>query len=387
MSPILPYELHPLIIQKARGKSSLLSLSLCCSSFRDVAQSILFQYPAGISTPDQQHSLIHSIISSPERLGPMVRIFICCYGKESPDVPGGTYHEVATALRAMSNLKQLVLSDASRYPPTILDGCTFHLETFHVAMQSGINAFLTHFLPTQPDLKHLGIDTDVAMDSDGGSVGSDEWFDTEEDSDDGSTDSEPEPDGPLVVPPDICPHLESLDGAPYNVMVFFADGRPIKRLDWNDINLPPAFPPITQFPLEYLKISPTLLSWGGRISYGATMNSLVTLELVAAVPITERMIPNYVAFMSRIPTLRVLILSSHRRDNWSQSIIQRIFEQCQTLQHIDLQYSLSGTVFKRFFPPKVDGQMEQKVVNLADVYRGVSWMEDKYSYLEYRNAV
>ncbi|KAF5327075.1 hypothetical protein D9619_004880 [Psilocybe cf. subviscida] len=155
----LPPELWLLVIQNTKYIHTLLALALCCSSFRDETQRNLFYHPRiSESTAAQQYRFIHTITTSPPRLGLLIRVYEHKHGRENPGVPGGTHREVRAALRAMRNLKQLSLTKARTISLRVLDGCRFKLDVFEYGRPRREDLdVLPHFLATQPTLQHLAL--------------------------------------------------------------------------------------------------------------------------------------------------------------------------------------------------------------------------------------
>lgn len=157
----LPRELVREVTQHlAASPLDLLSISLVTQILRDDAQRILFRHPSQTllkcSTPNVP-LFIDAILLSPERLGPLVRTYT---HQQHYMGPGYSYYveyseKVNNALRSMTNLKRLAVSDTEMLPTTVLHGCNFQLEAFSWGHKASAMEILRDFLPIQVSLKHL----------------------------------------------------------------------------------------------------------------------------------------------------------------------------------------------------------------------------------------
>ncbi|KAF5314929.1 hypothetical protein D9619_007578 [Psilocybe cf. subviscida] len=153
-TPTLPVELCYRVIQLSSDKVGLCSLALCCTSFRDEAQSELFRGPF-LATTQQDCQFIASILSSPTRLGRMVRT----YSVNNADHP--SVEDVAAALRSMRNLKNLYVQaeQQTRVSTLFVTHYAFQLHIFTLnPIATGIvPATVFGFLYEQPALQRLTI--------------------------------------------------------------------------------------------------------------------------------------------------------------------------------------------------------------------------------------
>lgn len=200
----LPTEVCFHIIQKSFRDADLLSLSLSCTLFRHEAQRVLFSKPE-FKVLQQEIQFIHSINSAPTRLGPYVRRF-CIIDAGYYSTVDTSEVAIASALRVMTNLRRLKIC---RYVSmTILRGCTFSLSSFFdtttYLQPSDISFLVSEFLPSQSDLKRLGL---------------------------------PGPDYTVAEPAPtaiICPKLDLLYVGSISLAKLFVprSDRPIRRLHW-----------------------------------------------------------------------------------------------------------------------------------------------------------
>ncbi|KAF5326894.1 hypothetical protein D9619_004607 [Psilocybe cf. subviscida] len=156
--PLIPTEVLLQIVQHQSANDDLRSTSLTCKALRDEAQQILFHTPVP-RTAYRHLIFIDAILSSPDRLGPMVREFVHVSGSAYCDGSNEVLVEkTGRMLRALCNLKRLAFRNPKSLPTSVLDNTTFQLDAFDWA--SSVSAqdnmgILRRFLPTQPGLKHL----------------------------------------------------------------------------------------------------------------------------------------------------------------------------------------------------------------------------------------
>lgn len=153
--PHIPAEVFLHIFKHLSANADLCSASLTCRAVRDEAQRVLFHNP--VPRTAYRHLLfIDAILSSPSRLGPMVKVFVHVSGSaycEGEDE--GLIEKTGKVLRAMCSLKRLAFQNARRLPASVLLGTTFQLDMFNWGSAHDNTVVLKEFLPTQKSLKHL----------------------------------------------------------------------------------------------------------------------------------------------------------------------------------------------------------------------------------------
>ncbi|KAF5327009.1 hypothetical protein D9619_004882 [Psilocybe cf. subviscida] len=352
----LPLELHYAIIQDVLTVGDLRSLALCCSAFRDEAQGKLFFHPR-ISTRSQQHKFVNAILGSPARLAPLVHIYSHQSGRELHHMPGGTYAELATALRAMCNLTELSLQQTKFFPHGILDGCTFKLKVFHWG-NGGLPVYqvpyiLQSFLPTQSTLKHLAIRGSLVL-------------------------SNESPPLQVQIITKLCPMLESLSGDKDIVDALLRNGRSIKRLQWLNEELP-ALTVFQLGQLEHLELLRYDIRRSTETKFATQLTALLFLEIFIE-DVGPDNIANNLQFLASMPRLRILVVRKSPvtlRTLWQQSAspqllghdstIQKFFERSKSVKRVFVQKYVGGAHFEEFLASENHTKVEYRVVCVDNV--------------------
>lgn len=184
----LPLELvRSIVEQDCLTRKDLRSLALSSSLLRDEAQRMLFKDPGHVRLGNERFSqdkFLDTIIASPKRLAPMVRVysqvidweeFRYTARKSMTAVPRREREErqklilgkIQRALELMVNLKHLAHDELRRSSPLVntmtsvlTKKCTFRLKTLvwtydaKDGIQEELNLF-HHFLPRQSSLRSL----------------------------------------------------------------------------------------------------------------------------------------------------------------------------------------------------------------------------------------
>ncbi|KAF5315510.1 hypothetical protein D9619_007575 [Psilocybe cf. subviscida] len=351
-SPLLPLEMFLYIVRQVTCDRTLCALSLCCRAFRDDAQRTLFYHPRVRSSypPARQAAFINAIISSPNRLAPMVQNYTLAY------FPTISRERINAALCAMSNLKQLGIWPTFQINAEDVTHWTCKLDLLdwgaYGSMYLASPDVLSAILQNQPSLKYLRAYGDT------------------------------NPMDRVQRDPLWCPNLQGVGGLPSFVNLVLCDGRPIHNVHW--FNFPgcqfmvPAIDDIT------LRQSPHSL---GTVKYFSFMlhfdmpdqaflrhmHSLILIDNIV-VCASDGEMADRLDFLTNVPGLQRLILTGSVLldcpDACAESYMisaRRAFSLCNNLRYIDIRHDPSGRTFYRFFPPSTtSGHREMEVTTVGE---------------------
>jgi hypothetical protein len=247
----LALEIYRLIIEQVDDTTDLLSLALCCSTFRAEAQRCLFRHVKAKSF-HRYMPFIAAINASSLRLGPLVHAleFVAQPGFNMTGWREAWMAPLTLALREMHNLQHLTIDRV--HPSTFLHDCTFKLRTLSFGHLFKLHTMevlflLRDFLPTQPSLKRLQLVHSASFDV-------------------------------AKVPTNLCPNLDLLGaGNECFVNAILRDTRLITRFEWYLLETPPPLSIKQLNHLEYLLLK--IYHPDMDASFTLNLTSLVHLEL------------------------------------------------------------------------------------------------------------
>ncbi|KAF5326893.1 hypothetical protein D9619_004606 [Psilocybe cf. subviscida] len=316
----IPTEVLLQIVKHQSANDDLRYASLTCKALRDDAQQILFRTPVPRTA---YHHLIFldAILSSPDRLGPMVREYVHVSGSAYCDGEDEVLIEkTGRMLRAMCNLKRLAFRNAKKLPASVLDNTTFQLDAFDWGSSHDNSDILHWFLLTQPGLKHLTYHGKWAPD------------DVES----------------------LCPRLRSVTGGMAAVQLFVT-GKRVTHLQWTpqDRNEDFAAAPYLESKLKRVRFLTCRATREGLPWFASQLRSLVLLEMSGlglGFDYNELRIG-----LENIWTLEVLILVDYVPPTqapadplYINKVARDIFSWCLYLEHIDISCSSSTDEHQQF---------------------------------------
>ncbi|KAF5315138.1 hypothetical protein D9619_007582 [Psilocybe cf. subviscida] len=356
-SPQPPLEIYLYIIRKVTCNTTLCALSLCCRKFRDDAQRTLFYNPRVLAsyTPARHEAFIDAITSSPDRLAPMVHVYVF------DSFPTVSRKLINAALRAMSNLKQLGILARDQIYAEDVAHWTFKLDVLswgeHQHRLLDCPSVLSAILQNQPNLKHLRAFGDTTVPQ-------------------------------LKMDPHWCPQLQGVAGHASFVNLVLSHARPICHVQWiNHHGCQFVVPPVNRLTLSG---PPSAL---GSVRYfcfkrhndtmdQAFLRHMRSLILVDAYVVcaSDKAMADRLDFLANVPGIHRLILTGsilmHRpHPNAIPYIIsaRRAFRLCSNLRYIDVRHDRSRRVFYRIFPPSTTSDKREVEVTMVGEDEVYAW--------------
>ncbi|KAF5326910.1 hypothetical protein D9619_004608 [Psilocybe cf. subviscida] len=347
----IPNEVFHHILKHQSANADLCSASLTCRALRDEAQRILFHNPVPL-TAYRHLIFIDVILSSPDRLGPMVRTFVhvsgsaYCEGKDEV-----LTEKTRKLLRAMCNLKRLAFQNAKKLPASVLLGTTFQLDAFDWGSAHDATVVFNGFLPTQTSLKHLTFHCE-------------EELATLEN---------------MQLATTLCPELQSLTGGRKAIKLFLKRKNKVTHLHF----LPDSIQESAWFPAPELQVEFGRLqflkfrSWDEQFTQlPRLLHSLVLLELTKSHSGSDNL--KLQAMLPNMTSLRVLILVDFvtqtqmpRNSNYPGDIARDMLGWCPHLEFIDISINATRGAqhFRRFYQEDAgDAEMTGAIIDSDTVF-------------------
>ncbi|KAF5328080.1 hypothetical protein D9619_013644 [Psilocybe cf. subviscida] len=384
-APHLPHDIHFEIISHLspdRDRQTLLSAALCCNALCHASQRILF-HSMRVSWMDFNDTyrilsahikFLQTIVNSPDRLA----LFVQSYSQVSlalePSFLTNTeaqrldnkrdrvklWNLTANALPLMVNLKNIYFKPSWDHPsaPILLKHCTFQLESFTWMGKGNEERLFGEFLPNQPGLLHLDINTTS--------------FDEKK-----------------VLPNGLCPTLVSVS-CTFSGFAQIAENRPITAFHIvnsiqdiaRPIHVEKRSPPEKQQYLMALKRLKYLHLWSlsqfQPLTSGVSLDNVIVLELTLwqVTVLSQEMS----ILATQFPQLRILRLWDHYPSSTDTDPAIRneaateAFAQCPKLEAVILSSRSKNSLTWEFSKGK-EGDVKEETTDarVKEFDRGVWW--------------